>query len=137
VLNRLTSATVGVNIAKTFSYDAIGNIVSKSDVGAYSYPAPGQPFPRAVSSISGGVVNTTFSYDANGNLTSGNGLAITYTACGQARDDHDFAGSHFRNGKPVPTFPENAPAAQTPSASPTIASISASSSWPRRARRSI
>jgi YD repeat-containing protein len=60
-LNRLTSASIGVNIAKTFSYDPIGNIVSKSDVGAYSYPAPGQPFPHAVSSISGGVVNTTFS----------------------------------------------------------------------------
>ena len=33
-----------------------------------------------VSSISGSVINTTFSYDANGNMTSGNGLAITYTA---------------------------------------------------------
>ena len=62
-----------------FTYDPIGNLLTKSDVGNYAYPAPGQPFPHAVSSISGSVINTTFSYDANGNMTSGNGLAITYT----------------------------------------------------------
>jgi RHS repeat-associated protein len=78
-LNRLTSATVGVNITKSFSYNKIGNLLSKSDVGTYIYPAAGQPFPHAVSSISGSIVNTTFSYDPNGNLTSGNGLAISYT----------------------------------------------------------
>ena len=78
-LNRLTAANIGVNIAKSFSYNAIGNLLSKSDVGAYAYPAAGQPFPHAVSSISGSVINTTFSYDANGNMTAGNGIAITYT----------------------------------------------------------
>ena len=79
-LNRLTSATVGVDIAKNFAYDTIGNILTKSDVGTYTYPAAGQPFPHAVSSISGSVINTTFSYDANGNLTSGNGLSLTYAS---------------------------------------------------------
>ena len=44
-LNRLTSATIGVDIAKTFSYDPIGNLLSKSDVGAYSYPAAGPALP--------------------------------------------------------------------------------------------
>ncbi len=40
-LNRLTSATVSATPtprAKTFFYSAIGNLLSKSDVGAYSYP---------------------------------------------------------------------------------------------------
>jgi hypothetical protein len=44
----------------TFTYNAIGNLTSKSDVGSYSYPAPGQPRPHGMTSISGGVINTTF-----------------------------------------------------------------------------
>jgi RHS repeat-associated protein len=79
-LNRLTSATVGSSPAKTFAYDPIGNILSKSDVGTYSYPAPGQPRPHAVQSVSGATINTTFSYDANGNQTSGLGRTVTYTS---------------------------------------------------------
>jgi len=43
-------------------------------------PAPGQPFPHAVASISGSVVNTTFTYDANGNQIGGNGLTLTYAS---------------------------------------------------------
>ncbi len=40
-LSRLTSATVNLTptpLAKTFSFSTIGNLLSKSDVGAYSYP---------------------------------------------------------------------------------------------------
>ena len=43
VLNRLTSATVNLApapLVKTFAYSAIGNLLSKSDVGTYSYPPP-------------------------------------------------------------------------------------------------
>jgi RHS repeat-associated protein len=79
-LNRLRTATVGLDVAKTVTYDTIGNIRSKSDVGTYSYPAAGQPFPHAVASVAGSVINTSFSYDANGNQTGGNGLAITYAS---------------------------------------------------------
>jgi hypothetical protein len=79
-LNRLRSATVGLDVAKTFTYDTIGNILSKSDVGTYSYPASGQPFPHAVSSITGSIINTSFSYDANGNVTGGNGLTYAYAS---------------------------------------------------------
>jgi hypothetical protein len=83
-LNRLTSSIVvsltPTPLVSTFSYNAIGNLTFKSDVGTYSYPAPGQPRPHGVSSISGGTINTTFSYDAKGNMTSGNGLSVTYTA---------------------------------------------------------
>ena len=42
------------------AYHAVGNITFKSDVGTYSYPAPGQPRPHGVTSITGGVINTTF-----------------------------------------------------------------------------
>ena len=50
-LNRITSATVTANIApeKTFSYNAIGNLLSKSDVGTYTYPVAGSALPHAVS----------------------------------------------------------------------------------------
>jgi RHS repeat-associated protein len=78
-LSRLTRAKVGVSPARVVTYDAIGNILSKSGVGTYAYPAPGQPRPHAVQSIAGSVINTTFIYDSNGNRTDGNGLTIGYT----------------------------------------------------------
>src|SRR5712692_1563752 len=61
-------------------YDPIGNLVSKTGVGNYAYPAPGQLRPHAVSSISGGAVTTTFTYDNNGNQTGGLGRSIAYTS---------------------------------------------------------
>ena len=82
-LNRLTSSTVSLTptpLVATFSYNSIGNLTYKSDVGAYSYPAPGQPRPHGVASISGGAINTSFAYDAKGNMTSGNGLTVAYTS---------------------------------------------------------
>jgi hypothetical protein len=63
-LNRLTKSTVALNptpLVATFSYNAIGNLTFKSDVGAYSYPPPGDPRPHGVTSISGGVISTSFS----------------------------------------------------------------------------
>jgi hypothetical protein len=47
-LNRLTKSIVSLTptpLVATFSYNAIGNLTYKSDVGAYNYPAPGQPRP--------------------------------------------------------------------------------------------
>jgi len=82
-LDRLTSSTVSLSptpLVKTFSYSPIGNLLSKSDVGTYSYPAPGAARPHAVTSISGGTISTTFTYDANGNQTAGLGRTITYTS---------------------------------------------------------
>ncbi len=80
-LNRITSATVSANIApeKTFSYNAIGNLLSKSDVGTYTYPVAGSALPHAVSSIAG-TINSTFTYDPNGNQTAGVGRSISYTS---------------------------------------------------------
>ncbi|HYB81050.1 MAG TPA: RHS repeat-associated core domain-containing protein, partial [Mycobacterium sp.] len=82
-LDRLTSSTVSLSptpLTKTFSYSAIGNLLSKSDVGTYSYPPAGGPLPHAVTSISGGTISTTFTYDANGNQTSGLGRSIAWTS---------------------------------------------------------
>jgi hypothetical protein len=82
-LNRLTSANVALTptpLEKTFTYNAIGNILTKSDVGSYSYPSAGQARPHGVTSISGGVINTSFTYDPKGNMTSGNGLTVAYAS---------------------------------------------------------
>jgi RHS repeat-associated protein len=81
-LNRMISATIASNIApvKNFTFDAIGNLTTKSDVGAYTYPGSGSSHPHAVSSISGGVISTTFTYDPNGNELTGNGRATTWTS---------------------------------------------------------
>jgi YD repeat-containing protein len=73
-LNRLVSSTVNLTptpLAKTFSYSAIGNMLTKSDVGTYNYPTAGQALPHAVSSVTNGLISTTFTYDLNGNQTSG------------------------------------------------------------------
>jgi RHS repeat-associated protein len=76
-LNRLTHYETtnpgGQTQNVTLAYNAIGNILSKSDVGSYVYPASGQPLPHAVSAIraraGGPVYNADYEYDAQGNLT--------------------------------------------------------------------
>ncbi len=61
------------------SYDAIGNLKSKSDVGTYTYPTTGSARPHAVASIAG-AVKTSSTYDANGNQLTGNGRTLTWTS---------------------------------------------------------
>jgi RHS repeat-associated protein len=73
-LNRLTSAAItnaasGGNYSRTYSYNQIGNITSKSDQGSYTYGgASGSSYanPHAVTSLAG----VAYAYDHNGNLTS-------------------------------------------------------------------
>jgi len=81
-LNRLKTAQVRVNGTVTgtdsFSYDALGNILSKTGVGTYTYGA-GSAGPHAVTSISGARPGT-FTYDANGNMLSGWGRTIAWSA---------------------------------------------------------
>jgi RHS repeat-associated protein len=82
-LNRLTSSTVSLSptpLVKNFTYDSIGNLLTKSDVGNYTYPAPGQARPHAVLSIVGDTVSATFTYDGNGNQINATGIGrnITY-----------------------------------------------------------
>ncbi|WP_127077260.1 RHS repeat-associated core domain-containing protein [Rhodomicrobium lacus] len=89
-LNRVVASTVlptaqpsqGTTVA--VSYDALGNIVSKSDVGAYAYGGGAEcanPFagPHAVTSVSG-AKEASYCYDGNGNLTTGGGRVVTWTA---------------------------------------------------------
>ncbi len=84
-LNRLKSVTLtapdlGLNNFPTLdvTYNAAGNITSKTGVGNYSYPTTG----RIHGVTSAGTVN--YGYDLNGNVTSDTtdkiGRAFTYTA---------------------------------------------------------
>jgi YD repeat-containing protein len=89
-LNRVTASTVrptgqgsgGTTVS--VAYDALGNITSKSDIGAYTYgpgAACGNTFagPHAVSAVAG-TKNANYCYDNNGNLTEGDGRTVAWTA---------------------------------------------------------
>ena len=76
-LNRLTQSAIVSGATKTVTYDAIGNILTKSDVGTYTYNTTRL---HAVASISG-TVNTSFTYDGNGNMTAPAGPGAHY--CGR------------------------------------------------------
>jgi RHS repeat-associated protein len=75
-LDRLTIAnhlTLG-SAYKSYGYDDLSNLTSKSDVGAYTYPSTGKV--HAVSSVPG----TNYTYDLNGNLSSTGFANFTWTA---------------------------------------------------------
>ena len=79
-LSRLTSYHVMGQTAKTISYDLLGNIINKSDVGTYTYGA--NAGPHAVTNAGG----TTYVYDDNGNNTSSSdGRTIAYTTFDKAK----------------------------------------------------
>ena len=76
----------------TVSYNNLGNITSKSDVGSYTYGA-GSAGPHAVTSITG-TRPGTYSYDANGNLSSRAGDSITWYSYNKPKkinDGSDYA----------------------------------------------
>lgn len=90
-LNRLTGTTAqsGTLITSvSVTYDEIGNITTKSNVGSYSYgkidPTTGNLIqPHAVTKImmNDGVTQyAAYSYDANGNMLSGAGRTITWNS---------------------------------------------------------
>jgi RHS repeat-associated protein len=66
----------------TQTYNALGNIVSKSDYGVYSYTGTG---PHAVTSVYDAANNLTrsYTYDANGNMLSGAGRELEWTVFNQ------------------------------------------------------
>lgn len=74
-LNRLTTATVLGGLPKTATYDEIGNITHRSDVGDYVYTGCGGAHRVCYVGFAGKSI-----YDGNGNLTSGNGRAVTWTS---------------------------------------------------------
>ncbi|OZG72357.1 hypothetical protein BTA51_16640 [Hahella sp. CCB-MM4] len=81
-IDRLTSTQVSsgryttddLNQTQTLSYDSLGNITYKSDVGDYSYG--NNAGPHAVTTAGA----NTYVYDANGNMTSGNGRTIQWSS---------------------------------------------------------
>ncbi|MEM7284256.1 MAG: RHS repeat-associated core domain-containing protein, partial [Pseudomonadota bacterium] len=80
-LDELTSATnVGdTSLNKTFTYNTVGNMLTNSALGTYTYPTPGGVRPHAP--LTAG--SKSFTYDANGNMLTG--LTRTYTWDGQNR----------------------------------------------------
>lgn len=79
-LNRLKTAQVTGQALQSFNYDAAGNLMGKSGVGSYAYPAQGPTAvrPHAVQSISG--IAGIFAYDDNGNLSSGAGRTASWNS---------------------------------------------------------
>jgi RHS repeat-associated protein len=69
-LNRLVKTKVNDADDVTVSYDDLGNILFKSDVGTYNYDDPGGPKPHAVQTI------TT----VKGNILNTNSQGINYTS---------------------------------------------------------
>lgn len=53
------------------SYDSMGNVLSKSDVGSYAYHATKKHAVTAAGALS-------YAYDANGNVSSRNGATLTW-----------------------------------------------------------
>ena len=87
-LNRLSSYGVqgpdvaGYERTVQLGYNALGMLLSKSDVGNYSYLAQGGRHPHALQTLAG-ATNAGYGYDADGNLlsaTSGKYAALTYTS---------------------------------------------------------
>lgn len=70
-LHRLLSSTItnaanGDNVGRTYTYSAIGNILTASDQGTYLYEGTNYANPHAVTKVGTAV----YGYDNNGNLTS-------------------------------------------------------------------
>lgn len=86
-LYRLTRSRLNGSQNLHLVYDAIGNIVSKSGVGTYSYGSK----PHAVSSVSG-TRAASYQYDANGNLISGDDRTVTWTSFNKPQKITKLAG---------------------------------------------
>jgi YD repeat-containing protein len=73
-LHRLDSSTRNGTQNLDMAYDVLGNISSKSDVGAYTYHATKKHQLSSAGGYSG------FAYDANGNMTTGRTGSIDWTS---------------------------------------------------------
>jgi len=111
VLDRLQNYTVkdfSDNVLESvqMTYDALGNITYKSDVGCYKYDQTGNAGPHAVTSIDG---LGDYTYDAFGNVTSAPDYSVTYTSFDKASTivkgnkeiRFDYGSSHKKYHKSV------------------------------------
>lgn len=75
-LNRLSISKLNGTQNLSLTYDATGNITSKSDVGCYGYGAAcgGTAVNHAVTAAG----SNTYSYDANGNMIERNGSTLSW-----------------------------------------------------------
>ena len=88
ILDQLTHATVqqagASTVSKTYSYDALGNITHKSDVGHYKYGSDCQSGagPHALCEVRDASDNViqSYQYDANGNMLTGTDRIVSYTS---------------------------------------------------------
>jgi RHS repeat-associated protein len=71
-LHRLKEVRRNSALTLSMTYDDIGNIVTKSDVGSYTY----HPTRKHAVTSAGG---NAYAYDANGNMTSRSGATVTWT----------------------------------------------------------
>lgn len=73
-LQRLTSVEInGITDAKEFTYDVLGNIRSKNNLGTYEYNGAK---PHAVSRVN----NVDYIYNANGAIVTGGNRTVSWTA---------------------------------------------------------
>jgi RHS repeat-associated protein len=85
-LNRLSrylvSGVGGLGRQQTFEYNALGEMLYRSDLGVYNYSAQGSGSaqPHAVASVggTGAVNNISYLYDLQGNLTTAKGTGNLY-----------------------------------------------------------
>jgi RHS repeat-associated protein len=77
-VNRLTTASTTVAsstpFSQTYTYNSIGDLTNKSDVGSYTYAGTGNANPHAPTTING----VTYTYDNNGNLTAAGAQKYTW-----------------------------------------------------------
>jgi RHS repeat-associated protein len=101
-LNRVVSASLNASatgfVTTSYGYDAIGNLICKSDLSACSTASPNlvygaqvvvngatRTLPHAVKNAVGtvhGTSNPSYTYDANGAMLSGGNSAVAYTSYG-------------------------------------------------------
>ncbi len=69
LLSASTTAATSTPFKRTYTYSALGNITSASDLGNYTYAQTGYTNPHAPTQIANGIATTSYSYDNNGNAT--------------------------------------------------------------------
>ena len=75
---RLDHSTLGATTNLSLTYDATGNITSRSDVAGGATWTHGTSRKHAVTQA--GSAAYTYTYDANGNVTSRNGYTVSWTS---------------------------------------------------------
>lgn len=111
---RYNGSTEIAGSAISLTYDLLGNIKTKSDVGTYTYNASGASSvrPHAVASVTG-VRAASYVYDANGNMTSGAGRTLAYTSYNMVREVGNastcqkfvYQGEHMRYQQDIYNLP--------------------------------